>query len=328
MPKILLCPDVPGWCWAHQASGIQRYASSGYDVHVAMQQEIQERKEDSQWLRQWDAILHFSWVDCPFLFGMRRLVTLVAHEGLMWHHVRDESNNVVMTHWPQYAAATPQRNFTNARKTLPRVDHVIAVSRPLAQFVTERIGQPNCTYVPAGVDHNILRPLTPVANETKLRIGWCGQQGAKTKGRDWVLEPLMQSMSTEFRFLINDASHLAPLSQQQMVEWYNTIDVLVCTSISEGTPMPPLEAMACGRPVVTTPVGDMPDVLGGTDAGLLMPGYINDGQSKRTVEYFVQALKSLTHERVREMGQAARARIEDACTWERLAPKWLEAIAG
>lgn len=37
--------------------------------------------------------------------------------------------------------------------------------------------------------------------------------------------------------------------------------MLVCASLSEGGPRTTLEAMACGIPVVTTPVGTMPDMI-------------------------------------------------------------------
>lgn len=48
--------------------------------------------------------------------------------------------------------------------------------------------------------------------------------------------------------------------------WYNSLDVLLCTSSVEGVPMPPLEALACGVPVVV-PRGvglldDLPDEPG------------------------------------------------------------------
>lgn len=49
-------------------------------------------------------------------------------------------------------------------------------------------------------------------------------------------------------------------------DWYNSLDVLLCSSLTEGIPMPPLEALACGIPVVIpTGVGlldDLPDVTG------------------------------------------------------------------
>ena len=46
-------------------------------------------------------------------------------------------------------------------------------------------------------------------------------------------------------------------------------DIVLMTSISEGLPLAALEAMAQGRPVVSTAVGGVPDMLRG--AGLLAP---------------------------------------------------------
>jgi glycosyltransferase involved in cell wall biosynthesis len=53
---------------------------------------------------------------------------------------------------------------------------------------------------------------------------------------------------------------------EQMPEFYAGIDLLVCTSLEEGIPAPPFEALACGVPVVV-PIGVgaldlLPDVPG------------------------------------------------------------------
>ena len=49
-------------------------------------------------------------------------------------------------------------------------------------------------------------------------------------------------------------------------QFYNSLDVYVCTALIEGIPMPPLEALACGIPVVIPrDVGmldELPDMLG------------------------------------------------------------------
>jgi glycosyltransferase involved in cell wall biosynthesis len=50
---------------------------------------------------------------------------------------------------------------------------------------------------------------------------------------------------------------------------YNLADVFVYPSLYEGFGLPPLEAMACGTPVITTAVSSMPEHVG--QAGVLIP---------------------------------------------------------
>jgi glycosyltransferase involved in cell wall biosynthesis len=50
---------------------------------------------------------------------------------------------------------------------------------------------------------------------------------------------------------------------------YNLADVFIYPSLYEGFGLPPLEALACGTPVITTAVSSMPEHVG--QAGLLIP---------------------------------------------------------
>jgi len=48
--------------------------------------------------------------------------------------------------------------------------------------------------------------------------------------------------------------------------WYNAAELFVYPSLYEGFGLPPLEAMACGTPVVTANTSSLPEVVG--EAGL------------------------------------------------------------
>ena len=60
-----------------------------------------------------------------------------------------------------------------------------------------------------------------------------------------------------------------------LVKFYNNADVFVYPSLYEGFGLPPLEAMACGCPVITSNISSLPEVVG--DAGIMIdPNDVNN----------------------------------------------------
>ncbi|MFQ5645555.1 MAG: glycosyltransferase family 4 protein [bacterium] len=58
--------------------------------------------------------------------------------------------------------------------------------------------------------------------------------------------------------------------QPELIRYYNAAALLVFPSLYEGFGLPPLEAMACGTPVVASNTSSIPEVVGG-DAVLIEP---------------------------------------------------------
>jgi glycosyltransferase involved in cell wall biosynthesis len=58
------------------------------------------------------------------------------------------------------------------------------------------------------------------------------------------------------------------IPRDELPLWYNAADLFVYPSLYEGFGLPPLEAMACGTPVVASNTSSLPEVVG--DAGLLV----------------------------------------------------------
>jgi len=64
---------------------------------------------------------------------------------------------------------------------------------------------------------------------------------------------------------------LGPQSHDEVKALFARADVFVLPSHREGSPMVILEAMAAGLPIVTTPVGAIPEVVRNEQDGLLVP---------------------------------------------------------
>ena len=59
--------------------------------------------------------------------------------------------------------------------------------------------------------------------------------------------------------------------QREIQRFLETIDVFVMPSLSEGLPMSLLEAMCCGKAVIATTVGGIPEVISNRENGILIP---------------------------------------------------------
>lgn len=68
--------------------------------------------------------------------------------------------------------------------------------------------------------------------------------------------------------IIRDVIFAGSLGEKTLIPLYNAADVLVLPSLYEGFGLPPLEAMACGTPVIVSNRTSLPEVVG--DAGILV----------------------------------------------------------
>jgi glycosyltransferase involved in cell wall biosynthesis len=88
-----------------------------------------------------------------------------------------------------------------------------------------------------------------------------------------------------------------------MPERYRTLDVVLCTSWHEGTPLAVLEAMATALPVVATDIGGNPELVAAGVTGWLTPPGDEVAMANRTLSLLADdALRA-------RFGAAARARV-------------------
>jgi len=196
---------------------------------------------------------------------------------------------------PEQVHGATQRDFaTLVRSHVRRADHVIAGSRYAAGLVTGVLGVPasRVTTTPLGApawaadvraargSHTGRTLLFLGTLETRKNVGLlldgyerllarrsdvpplvlAGKLG--TGGADWVARATHAPLASHVTVTgyVSDAARRALYAEARAV---------VVPSLDEGFGLPALEAMACGVPVVATPVGALPEVLG--DAGLFAP---------------------------------------------------------
>lgn len=95
------------------------------------------------------------------------------------------------------------------------------------------------------------------------------------------------------------------------------LDVFVMPSFTEGTPNSVVEAMACGKPVIASAVGGIPDMIG-DDAGLL----VTPGDANELASAMLQLARD--HDLRQSMGNAARERYRRLFSPEVVVPLMLE----
>lgn len=109
-------------------------------------------------------------------------------------------------------------------------------------------------YKNAGTSLQVLRELRQLGY-VNCQIVWLGNSAARKC-------PDVTSHSLE-----NAVHGVEPQDVDTLVQIYNAVDCLLFPSLYEGFGWPPLEAMACGKPVICSNAASLPEVVG--DAALV-----------------------------------------------------------
>ena len=203
-----------------------------------------------------------------------------------------------------------------ARQLAQRQDEIVAVSRLTARDVETFFQVPaaRVTVVPNGLDHERFKPGSqlrahalvcvprciaepfflyvarlelPAKNHVRLIAAFNAFKAATGSpwklvlaGSEWHGAKAIHAFADASPFA-RDIHRLGFVSSSDLPDWYRAADVFVFPSLFEGFGLPPLEAMACGCPVLSSTRGALAESVGETD-GRLEPDDVAQIQSQLT----------------------------------------------
>ncbi|WP_269266777.1 glycosyltransferase family 4 protein [Vibrio cholerae] len=217
------------------------------------------------------------------------------------------------------------------KRTLMISEKIIVPSRSYADYLMENYevsGENIVVYPSGGVNMSIFNYIGK-SNVVKGLVGYAGRL-IKSKNVDLIIKSLLQLPDYRLE-IVGDGQELAALtnlvkelnlegvvrflpakSQQELAEWYQTIDCLVYPSESESLGLVPIEAMSCG---VFCVLSDIPAFRELLDAQLnielmrsLSPSSISD--SVKQLETWSEELRFKNSIRVQELYSSEKVKKE------------------
>ena len=219
---------------------------------------------------------------------------------------------------------------------MKRFDHLFAVSKATQDEMVEAgIPETNITVIHNGIDTKMwcpsevretlrdelcIKPTTPI-------VGYVGRIMPEKDLETWLRAAAMVAVKyPETRFVLvgegrdgrtlQDLQHLAaslgignkvlfPGYRRNLLPVYASFDIFVMSSLREGLPNSILEAMALGRPVVTTDVAGAKELVLDQETGFVVPQKAHEDLGQRIITLLDDKERRLY------MGNAGRRRVEE-----------------
>jgi glycosyltransferase involved in cell wall biosynthesis len=250
--------------------------------------------------------------------------------------------------YPHFLTKESARYYGHIDDAVRWTDHIIAVSESTRRDTVDHLGVPedkitvvheaaNPIFRPVSQDearqqvrnrHGIdgrfilfVSTIEPRKNvPTLMRALWQLVECYKEEvhlvlagGKGWLYEDTFAAVD---ELHLDDRVHfVGRVSSEDLLYLYNAAELLAHPAFYEGFGLPPLEAMACGLPVIVSNVSSLPEVVG--DAGLLVDPHDVD-------ELTVGIWRVLTDEELRQEMIEKGLRQAARFSWDRAAAETLE----
>lgn len=317
--RVAVIADAENWSYHNIAKQIQSCLKDEMDVDIFFYEYTPNAIQIILGLRNYD-IIHFMWRGSVYILSEQEAGPYLAQVGMTYEEFRKDYLDKICltTSVYDHLLLQNEKDLNMTRFILETCDEYTVSSEKLSRIYQEKFEKSPLKSVTDGVDLDKFYPQNlerfQDREDKNLVIGWVGNSkfwGMKDKdlkGVNTILKPAVAELQQEGaaveRYFADRQERMIP--HDKMCEYYSKVDVLICTSIVEGTPNPVLEAMACGVPVISTDVGIVPEALGEFQKQFIL--------RERTVDCLKDAIrKFLEHPEYLE--KCSRENLESIKLW-------------
>jgi teichuronic acid biosynthesis glycosyltransferase TuaC len=156
-----------------------------------------------------------------------------------------------------------------------RASGIVVKSRNLEEALPATVERSKVRIIPNGIDLERFRPLEQVA--CRKQLGWTSNRFHvlfPTNAGDPRKRPGLAQAAIDIanRLGLNAEMHrLQGLPHEEVPIWLNASDVVLLTSLHEGSPNVIKEALACDVPIISVDVGDVRELISGVEGCYMAP---------------------------------------------------------
>lgn len=330
--RILLVSDTKNWGGWVRGEYIKKYLSDEFDFTLVDDQEFSEIELKMNPVFSVDDVENFKKVNTDkqvFYFDKFKqfvenkgkeqfyLIYLLFHTMLPKKNVRRliENNHKIMTIVTGFNPIKPifMKGRINTFSQHSNGCCAIGANSQLGLDNLLKVYKGRTFYAPRGVDEEIFYPMSmsPKGNNEKFVVAYVGKP-VPEKGLDKLIKPVCKNVGVDI--IINDRNYTNALTPKEMNDFYNRADCYIVSSTIDGTPNPALEAAACGKPIISNHIGNMPEFIKHGFNGFLVP------KNNWKIDDYVKHLTFLKNNRKKcfNMGMNARKTILESWTWKKV----------
>lgn len=276
-PKIALITDTDNWAFYNRAVILSEKLKDCYEFKIIpATTALQENVLQTILLVQDCDLVHFFWRG--LLFSLDNENVVFKRNNLdVDEFIKEKFTKIVKTTCIPDHSLLDDEYIEKTKRTLNLVDGYYTMSGKLFDIYNNLGCQKPQRVIIGGVNdkffipENLERFNIENLQDRTIIIGWTGnskwgdwENNGDLKGVYTIIKPAIEELQAEgYNIKLNLADRndkLIPI--EEMKEFYNSIDIYVCASKTEGGPNPILESMCSGVPIISTDVGFVKDVLG------------------------------------------------------------------